>query len=328
MQNKSKTIISVIIPTYNSAYILPKFFKHLLKQDYPKKYIEIIAADGGSKDKTVMLLKKYGVRVLKNPSVFADIGVSIAMKKAKGDIMTVLAVDNFLNDKASLSKIASVFENPDIAAAFPKHESDKSDNFMTKYVNRFTDPFNHFVYDYAANARTFSKIYKTISDNAIYTVYDYSSGKGKPLIAFAQGFTVRAGFLKKKGHEFDDLLPVLDILMKRKKIAYVHSVSVFHHTIRNVEHLISKQKWATRNYLEKKSYGLYGREKYLSKDQKRRIQIWPYYVCSLIVPIFYAIYRMIKDKEPLWIYHPILCYISLYSSASTVISYYLRKVKI
>ncbi len=318
-------IISIIIPTLDSAYILEKFFKHLNKQDYPKRKIEIIAADGGSKDNTVAMLRMNKVKVLKNPGIFADIGVSVAMKQAKGDLMTVLAVDNFLKDKKSLSKIAAAFDNEDIIAAFPKHESDNSDNFMTRYVNRFTDPFNHFVYGYAANARSFDNVYKKIFNDNICTVYDFSSSKQKPLIAFAQGFTVRGGFLKKRKHEYDDLLPVLDIIMKRKKIAYVHSVSVYHHTIQNVGHFVRKQKWATKNYLEKKNYGLYGREKYLSIEQKNRIKIWPFYVCSIILPVFYALYKLVKDREILWIYHPILCYLSLYSSGTTAISHYLKK---
>lgn len=326
MQNNKYLKISIVIPTYNNAKILPKFFKYLKKQDYPKKYLEIIAVDGGSVDKTVEITKGNGAKNLKNPGVYADIGVSIGMKAAHGDIIMILAVDNFLNDKLSLQKMSQVFANKDILAAFPKHESDASDTFLTKYVNTFTDPFNHFVYQYAANARTFNKIYKTVLHTNLYDVYDFHSNKDRPLIAFAQGFTIRTGFLKDKKHEFDDLMPVIQIIGRKENIAFVHSVSLYHHTINSIGHFVKKQKWATKNYLERRSYGLYSRKKYLSKEQRRRIKIWPFYVASIVCPIVFSLYKLVKDREMRWLYHPIMCYISFYSSLSTLIQYNYERI--
>lgn len=319
--------ISIIIPTLNNAKILPGFFKHLNKQVYPKRSIEIIVIDGGSKDKTIEISRKNGAKILKNPGVYADSGVSIGMKEAKGEILMILAVDNFLKNKFSIQKMANVFNDKRVFAAFPKHASDSSDNLLTRYVNTFTDPFNHFIYGYAANGRTFRKIYKPIETNPIYDIYDFKSSKEKPLIAFAQGFSIRAGFLKKKEDEFDDLKPVIRILAQGKNIAFVHSVLLYHHTLKNLSHLIKKQKWATKNYLEKRSYGLYSRQKYLSSDQKMRIKIWPFYVLSILGPIFFSFYRAIKDEEVMWLFHPFLCYVSMYASLSTFVTYKINMLK-
>lgn len=307
--------ISIIVPTLNNAKILPEFFKYLERQEYPKKMLELVAADGGSTDKTVEILKKHQAEVFNNPGVYADMGVSIGMKQAKGDIIMILAVDNFLNDKFSLAKMSKVFDNRKIFAAFPKHMSDKTDNFLTRYVNTFTDPFNHFVYGYAANGRTFHKLYKTVEQNDLYDIYDFHSQKDKPLIAFAQGFTIRSGFFKKKKDEFDDLMPVMQILGEKKNIAFVHSIPLYHHTLKDVSHFIRKQKWATKNYLSKKNYGLYSRKRYLSKAQAKRITLWPIYVATIFPPIVFSLFNAIREKERMWLLHPIMCYISLYASA-------------
>lgn len=325
-KDKNKLKISIIIPTLNNAKILPGFFRLLQKQVYPKNLIEIIGIDGGSKDKTTEIMKQNGGIVLENPGVYADIGVSIGMKKAKGDLLMILAVDNFLNDKYSLEKMSKTFSDKSIFAAFPKHESDSTDNLLTRYVNTFTDPFNHFVYGYAANARTFSKVYKTIEHNDIYDLYNFHSSKDKPLIAFAQGFTLRSGFFKKKKDEFDDLMPVIQILSERKNIAFVHSVSLYHHTIRDVSHFIAKQKWATLNFLSKKGYGLYSRKKYLSKSQTNRITFWPIYVLTILPPIAFALYMTAKDRERMWLLHPVMCYISLYASFLSFMEFTTSKI--
>jgi len=59
--------LSIVIPTFNNEKHIAIFFASLKKQSYPKRLIEIIAVDGGSKDKTIPLLRKHKVRVFHNP---------------------------------------------------------------------------------------------------------------------------------------------------------------------------------------------------------------------------------------------------------------------
>src|SRR3989344_467655 len=164
---------SIIIPTLNNEQEVKLFFDHLIRQTYPKEKIEVVAADGGSTDKTVSLLKKYGTIVIKNPYVLAEPGVHFGFQKATGDLKMVLALDNFIEDKDSLKKIAAVFENNQVYAAVLKHDNKPSYSLFTKYHNTFTDPFNHFINGYASNNRTFYKIYKTLYKSKSYDIYDF-----------------------------------------------------------------------------------------------------------------------------------------------------------
>jgi glycosyltransferase involved in cell wall biosynthesis len=287
--------------------------------------MELIIADGGSTDKTIDIAKRMGARVIGNPHVLADPGVNIGIKNAKGEILMVLASDNILKDKNALKKIVRVFDDRKIMAAFPMHYSSRIDSIYSKYINTFTDPFNHFVYGYAANGRTFKKIYKTIESNNIYDVYDYSSVKDKPLIAVAQGFTVRKGFTRSRKSAFDDVLPVIELINKKNRIAFVHSVKLYHHTVKDLRHFIKKQVWATINALQKKNYGIAHRLNYLSKSEKMRSRLWPFYALSFAAPLVRGIYYSIKDRESLWIFHPFLCMISAWSSIIAVLIYLLNK---
>ena len=197
-------------------------------------------------------------------------------------------------------------------------------NFFTKYINTFTDPANHFVYGYASNPRTFHEIYKTLEKNKEYTIFNFKSNSLIPMIAFAQGFTIRAGFRRSSKHAFDDTAPVIELIDKDKTIAYVHSVDLYHYTINNLSHFINKQAWKTRNYLQKKNFGISHRVTLLSNKQTERIQIWPLYSLTIIPPFIYALYHLVKDREKMWIFHPILCIISGYSSFFTYISFVLK----
>lgn len=318
---KNKILLSIITPTLNNEKDIENFLDSVKKQNFPKNRLEMIISDGGSKDKTLKIAKSMGARIIKNPYVFADPGVNLGIKAAKGDILMVLACDNIYEDKNAFTKMLKVFDNKKIMAAFPIHSSTKEDSIFTKYINNFTDPFNHFVYGYAANGRTFKKIYPTIESNELYDIYDYSSKKDKPLIAVAQGFAVRRGFTRSRNSAFDDVLPVMELINKKNKIAFVHSVKLYHHTTKNLKSFIKKQSWATINALQKKNYGIAHRINYLSDEERERTRIWPFYAISFVAPLIRSLYHLVKDRDTLWIFHPFLCIISATTSLVSVLVY-------
>jgi len=45
--------VSILIPTLNAESVLDECLRSIEMQDYPKDKIELIIADGGSKDKTL-----------------------------------------------------------------------------------------------------------------------------------------------------------------------------------------------------------------------------------------------------------------------------------
>lgn len=317
--------LSIITPTYNNERDIEKFLKSIRSQDFPQSRLEIIAADGGSHDKTISILRKYKVKILQNKDRYADVGVNLGMEHASGDVLMVLAADNIFKAKDSLKRMMEVFENEGITAAFPRHAFLNNDTIYTKYMNTFTDPANHFVYGYACNPRTFHKVYGIKEKNKTYTLFDYKSSKIVPLIAFAQGFCVRAEFKRSRRNKFDDIAPVMELISKNKGIAYVHSVDLYHHTVSGFKNFVVKQAWKTGNYLEKKNYGIAHRVKLLSQPQTSRIRFWPIYSLLIFPTIMYSLYHLIKDKEPMWILHPFMCIISAYTSFFVVILYRFKK---
>lgn len=324
---KSKRLlVSIITPTLNNERDIVPFLKSIQKQTYPRSKIEVLIMDGGSTDKTVFLARKHHAKVINNPFIFADPGVDLGIKRAKGDLVMILATDNIFKDHDAIEKMTLVFSKKKIMAAFPKQDSNRKDTVYSKYINTFTDPFSHFIYGDACNPRTFKKIYKTVESNSVYDIYDYSSSETRPLIAFAQGFTIRSGFTRKKDDQFDDLVPVIKLIQKKEAIAYVHSVSLYHHTIRGFSHFVEKQIWRTKNILNKRQFGINHRINYLSEKERFRIKIWPLYAFSVIFPFFDSIYGIIRDKEILWVYHPFMCLISATASLIAVIQFQKEKL--
>ena len=319
-------LISIVIPTLNNESEITAFFNSIGKQSYPKSRIEIVAVDGGSTDGTLKQLKKYNAKIYFNKYILAEPGVSLGIEKARGDLIMIMAMDNFYYHPDDLQKMVATFENPSIYAAFPKQNYDQTDNLFTKYHNTFTDPFNHFVQGDAANARTFHRVYKTLLHTEVYDVYDFSKSKIIPMISFSQGFTLRGNYKKDKKDLFDDNKPVIELIKNNKKIAFVHAVSIYHHTIRDLKHFIKKQRWATQNALEQKNYGIAHRYKTLSAEQKLKIKLWPIYSLSIIFPLLNSLRGFIIDREKLWFFHPLNCLFCAYANFIQLMAFIIGKI--
>lgn len=311
---KQLPVFGIITPTLNNETSLEPFLKTITRQNYPKDKVKVFIIDGGSKDKTLQIAKKHKLTIIHNPYTLAEPGIAIGMEKAQCDLKIVLAADNIFSDKNAFQKIAEVFEDSTVYAAFPKQNYDATDNILTKYHNTFTDPFNHFVQGDSSNARTFYRVYKTTIHTKLYDIYDFHASKTVPMISFSQGFTIRGSYRRKKRDIFDDNRPVIELIKQNKKIAYIHALSIYHHTINNLAHFIKKQRWATQNALEKKNYGIAHRYSTLSEYQKRRIAVWPIYSISIIFPLIMAIRGVMRDRELLWLFHPVNCLLCAYAN--------------
>ena len=321
----NRLMLSIVVPTFNNENIIQDFMECLERQSYPPEQMEILVVDGGSTDRTREITARYHTQIIDNPYTLTEPGVNLGMDNARGELIMILAVDNFLTNPNDLEKIVRVFQDNTVYAAFPKHDSNATDTLYTKYINTFTDPFNHFIYGYAANARTFHRVYRVLESNTLYDIYDFASNTRRPLIALAQGFTIRSEFRRKPEEQFDDCKPILDLLDQRKKIAFVHSVSLFHHTVSNCKHFNRKQRWAVRNAMKKEDYGIIFRFCSLSKGQRLRVRLWPFYAFSVLLPLARSLYGIVRDRELIWLFHPIICLQSAGVTIGEMISYYLNK---
>jgi len=319
---KDLPAISFITATFNSGWCIEESIKSILRQDYPKDKIEVLWVDGGSTDNTLELAKKYGVRVIKNELVLGDPGYAIGGENARGDFMVFMGHDNQLVQKNWIRLMLRPFlDDEEIIAAFPHLDNKKSDTWLTKYVNRFTDPGNHFVYGYANNPLTFGKVYKVIKQTKDWVVYDFKL-ENHPILEFEQGFMHRKkGYHRKKNTWYCGIMAVLDLIKEGKQIAYVPSASNYHATLNEgLGQFIKKHRWAIDYQLDsretfgmyKSKFGLKGRKQYISNYRRFRMCLYPFYGISFVFPVIRAIYMYLKDGEREWIYHPFITFISAF----------------
>jgi glycosyltransferase involved in cell wall biosynthesis len=106
--------VSVIIPTYNRAKMLPITLDSFLNQDYPRDRYEIIVANNNSTDDTQKVLDAYGSREAQFRSIMESRqGVHYARNSAariaRGDIL-YFTDDDMMADRQLLSELVKVFD--------------------------------------------------------------------------------------------------------------------------------------------------------------------------------------------------------------------------
>ena len=112
--------VSVIIPVYNEEESVEDTVKHVMELEYPKKNLEVIVVNDGSKDRTGeivgRLVKKYSNLKLinKENSGKAD-SVNVGIKNSSGELVAVADADSF-PDPDSLKKLTGFFRDEKMGA--------------------------------------------------------------------------------------------------------------------------------------------------------------------------------------------------------------------
>jgi glycosyltransferase involved in cell wall biosynthesis len=124
-------MISIIIPTLNEENFLSRLLESIKEQDFPER--EIIVADAGSKDKTVVIAKNYKATVV--PGGLAAKGRNEGAKIAKGELFLFLDADVVLPG-GFLNRVLKEFKerNLDVASfCLDSQSAKKSEKFLYNF---------------------------------------------------------------------------------------------------------------------------------------------------------------------------------------------------
>ena len=85
-------MITIILPVRNEAKYIRAALDAVLTQTFPQDEIEILVADGMSTDGTREIIKEFQqshpqIKLLDNPGKIVPIGMNIALRQARGDII-------------------------------------------------------------------------------------------------------------------------------------------------------------------------------------------------------------------------------------------------
>lgn len=301
---------SISLPVFNSAEYLEGCLKTIYEQDYPRELIECLVVDGGSSDNTLDIAERYPVKIFDNPKKLGEYGMQIAVRNATGDLLVLFAADNGLAGKDWLKKASNIFlKHSDLSCLWGRMVAARNDPPIMRYYGLIqSEPLAQFLNRnlefYLREAR------EEELDGLRYKVFNVDPKI--PLCWGANGIVyrlkdVRDLFLGERYIGDNEIFQYM-VEKKHNLVAYSFDLNIYHHTVKSVWHWVKKWK---RNYTQI----------FLETRHQRRID-WFYYghfklkmffwLIYSLIPIFsiaHSLYRVIKDKNPYWFYHPIMCFL-------------------
>lgn len=152
-----KPQISIVIPTFNSISTIEMVFDSIKKQTLSRDHYEVLVMDGGSKDGTIEIAKRYGFKVIDNPKQHQVYAKQMGHFAAKSNYVMHLDSDEVLENKDSLKIKLKYFKNrKDLVAIVPSgHKTPNNLPAVNNIINDFGDPFSYYMYGYSFNHRFF-----------------------------------------------------------------------------------------------------------------------------------------------------------------------------
>lgn len=322
--------ISIIIATYNSQRTLDECLKSIRWQDYPQKLIEIIIVDGGSKDKTISIAKKYKAKIIKRVGSEAEEAKAYGLQKAKGELIADFGSDNILPEKNWLREIVSPFtKDRDVIASYPLYYTYvKSETPFNRYVAMFgvNDPIPYYL-NKADKQSYFEKGYKLAGkavDKGNYYKVKFSP-ENLPTVG-ANGFFIKKKILKKAKVDPDHYFHIdviYDVVKKGYNTFAVVKNSIIHKTGDTLFSLLKKRsRYFSMLYLtkvEKRRYHIVSPGKYW------QLLTFIVFSLTLIQPLFVSFRGFLKKRDFAWFLHPVFCFAITIVYAKAVIVNLLRK---
>ncbi len=151
-------LVSVITPSYNQGRFIEQTIQSVLKQDYP--HIEYLVVDGGSKDNTIDILRKYEDRLIwiSEPDRGQTDAINKGFSIAKGEILCWLNSDDTYEPGAIQKAVEIFLDNPDVMMVYGEgNEIDENGNFIQRFpaTQKFDLWKLIYVWDYILQPTTF-----------------------------------------------------------------------------------------------------------------------------------------------------------------------------
>jgi hypothetical protein len=297
-EREANLALSIVIPVLNAERDLAGCLASIRRQDEPPGGYEIVVADGASTDSTRRIAESAGARVVDNPYRKAEPGVAVGMHAAHGRLVTVMAADNRMRGSDFMLRIVAPFDDPRVVAAFPRVVSTSEDGLVNRYFNRYSDPFNHFVY------------------GSLNTSMDLMLRQGRtrlrataaqhPLLAIAQGCTVRAGIVYQgPPDQADDVLAVVQLFASGGEVALVGDAELEHHHASGLGAMFRKYSRRTNEALGGEQ-GYLRRESHMTRMRRFKRWLWIPYSASLVAPAVHGAVMAARHRDPILLFHPVV----------------------
>lgn len=303
------------MPTFNSEKTLALALDSIKLQDYPPEKVEIIIADGGSRDNTLAIAKRYTDKIFTNPLKTGEAGKAVGVKQATGEIIALIDSDNILPQNDWFTRMVEPFSDDKIVGSEPLYYTyRKEDCYITRYCAMIgmNDPICLFIGNYDRYCLLTGKWTETEieqSDKGRYLKIGLNETQ-IPTIG-ANGFLIRKNILELCS--ISEYLFDIDVIYELTLQGHRHyakvKVGIIHIFSGTILTFVKKQRRRIKDYAY---YNKLNLRKYpWGKLDKQ--DIFKFFAFSvLIVPLLgQVVMGLTKKRDSAWFFHIPACWLTL-----------------
>jgi hypothetical protein len=336
VRKKRPLSITILTGSLNPDLEIFRLMLESVKKQRYKGKIRTVVMDGGTTNGGIELAKKYGciVRIFRNDADEGSNRLYPCKKLLTGDIVIILQSDNILPERDCLTQMVEPFEDKEIFATYPMHNTYIKNMFiLTRYTALIgaPDPTLYYLgksdkvpmfqkqYDKGTIIKERKRYYKVkFSKDTLPTVGD-------------NGFAIRTEIFKSIIHPnevFYHTDKYMELLYKGIDTYGVTKNAIIHTTKPGiwlqVKRRIEVKKHFTDEMKGKRTYLVYN-----PKSSKDRYNLFKYVIYSLTIiePLMESIRGFLVIPDPAWFLHPLMCILMVFGYGWSEIERKLRIVR-
>lgn len=312
--------ISIVIATFNSDRTLALCLKKVREQAYAQKDIEIITADGGSRDKTKSIAKKFGALIIDvDPKKQnAEYNKAIGLANAKNNIVLFLDHDNIIPHSNWLKNLIFplVIDQKLVGSEPARFHYDRKMTTLDRYIALIggSDPVVYYLgkdshLSYAT--KTYNLLGKAKDMGSYYRVV-YSK-KGIPALGGNGAAIVRKKLLKYAKcdpENFTHTDVVADLIRSGNNHYAIVKETIIHLTNDRFFNFLKRRKYFIEKYRPENEY----KRRYYVYDphfDKKKLLLYIFYSLTFIVPVWDSLKGFYRVRDFAWFLHPVMCFVFL-----------------
>lgn len=285
------------MPTLNAAALLENCLQSITRQTYPRDRYEILIADGGSKDGTQEIGRKFGAVLIDDrTSRNMEESKRVALAQAKGEFILFVDADNELTHPDYLElATAALMANPQALGVEANYPSSSKMTSLCAYLTHHLHISDPLCWLMAVNP-------VLVAQNGEVERWTLPKGSSSYPLG-ANGFLFRRADLEavKADEKFQDT-HVAMFLMRAGKREWlrIRGRGVHHYYITTLWNFIQKRRRATVHFLRVQ-------ESMPVNWMKERppVPLWlaGVYCVTFVGPLWHTLLGLLRDRDVRWLWH-------------------------
>jgi len=251
LSSQNNPLVSICIPTYNSARFLKECLVSIVNQTYPNK--EIIISDNASTDETEEIVKeyieKYKIKYYKNEkNIGAEANFTRCIELANGEFIAIYHSDDIYDKEIIARQIEYLngHSNSGAVSTFSRHIDEEGEVFKRRKIPSEINKGNYCEYN-------FEEIFRAIMKYGNFLV--------------CPSFMLRANIYKTEIKKYRyDMFKTSSDLDVWFRIFKKHNIGILPYNLMSYRHSKTQGSYQNRNRVNELSDFFLVMEYYLSKE--------------------------------------------------------------